>query len=76
MKRGQLRSLCADDYDFAALISLLIYKEVFERKGISVVPTNPGGLATLWKRYYNTSRGVGTEKRFIQRFMSVHAYFA
>ena len=75
MKRGQLRSLCADDYDFAALISLLIYKEVFERKGISVVPTNPGGLATLWKRYYNTSRGVGTEKRFIQRFMSVHAYF-
>jgi len=76
MNIDQLRDLCVYDYDFAALISLLVYKEIFERKGIGLVSSNPGDLASLWKRYYNTSLGVGTEKRFIQRFMSVHAYFA
>ncbi len=76
MDREKLRNLCADDYDFAALISLLVYKEIFERKGINIVPSNPSGLAVLWKRYYNTSLGAGTEKRFIQRFMSIHAYLA
>jgi len=75
MNRDELRQLCVDDYDFAGLISLLIYKEVFERKGIGLVPSSPGDLASLWKRYYNTSLGMGTEKCFIQRFMSVHAYF-
>ena len=75
MNRGELRKLCASDYDFAALISLLIYKDVFERKGINVVPSNPAELAVLWKRYYNTPLGVGTERRFIQRFISVHAFF-
>lgn len=76
MNREELRNLCSDDYDFAALISLLVYKEVFERKGINIVPSDPADLAVLWKRYYNTSLGAGTEKRFIQRFMYVHAYFA
>ena len=76
MNREQLRNLCTDDYDFAALISLLIYKEVFERKGISTVSSNPADLAVLWKSYYNTSLGAGTTKRFIERFMSIHAYFA
>ena len=69
-----LKSLCAYDHDFACLISLLVYKDVFERKGIYILPLRPEALARLWKTCYNTEHGAGTEQFFIERFMPIYAY--
>ncbi len=76
MDREQLVELCVLDYDFAALMSLLVYKEAFGRNNINEILPDPGNLAKLWKQYYNTHLGMGTEKRFIERFMSVFPYIA
>jgi hypothetical protein len=74
MNKEQLRQLCVADYDFAALMSLLVYKEAFNRSNIVEILPEPKHLARLWKKHYNTSLGVGTEKRFIERFMCVYPY--
>jgi hypothetical protein len=76
MDKEQLIELCVLDYDFAALMSLLVYKEAFGRNNINEILPEPAYLAKLWKEYYNTHLGVGTEKRFIERFMSVLPYIA
>jgi hypothetical protein len=74
MSRDQLVGLCVADYDFAALMSLLVYKEAFRRNNIDEILPEPENLAKLWKQYYNTSLGSGTEKRFIERLMFVYSY--
>lgn len=76
MDVDELRSLCVYDHDFACLISLLVYKDVFARKGIDIIPFKPESLAQLWKAYYNTKHGAGTEQFFIERFIPIYAYLA
>lgn len=72
MDRSQLIELCVRDYDFSALISLLIYRETFARNGIKTIPLDTEGLAKLWKEYYNTSQGQGTVERFVERFHTLY----
>lgn len=72
MDRSQLIELCVRDYDFSALVSLLIYKEAFTRHGIRTVPPDAEGLGKLWKQYYNTPQGIGTIERFTERFHALY----
>ena len=72
MDKDELIELCVNDHDFAALISLLVYKDAFQRNSIDEISTNPSELASLWKKYYNTQLGLGTEKRFIERFLPLY----
>ena len=72
MDKDELIELCVNDHDFAALISLLVYKDAFRRNRIDEISTNPSELAFLWKKYYNTNLGLGTEKQFIERFMLLY----
>jgi hypothetical protein len=76
MSKDELIESCVNDHDFAALMSLLVYKDAFERNNISEISSNPSELALLWKRYYNTNYGLGTEKRFIERFMPLYYYIS
>lgn len=76
MNKDQLVELCVADYDFAALMSLLVYKEAFRRNNIDEILPEPENLAKLWKQYYNTSFGSGTEERFIERLMFVYPHIA
>jgi hypothetical protein len=69
MDKDDLIELCVIDHDLAALMSLLVYKDAFGRNNIDELPPDIPGLALLWKRYYNTVFGVGTEERFMERFM-------
>ena len=71
MDKNQLVELCVEDYDFSALISLLVYKDAFERNNISHFKSDSVSLAKLWKEFYNTSLGVGTVERFVRRFDSI-----
>ena len=68
MDKDQLVLLCVEDYDFSALVSLLVYKDAFERNNIRQLKSDPLSLAKLWKEFYNTSLGVGTVERFVKRF--------
>jgi hypothetical protein len=72
MSKDELVELCVNDHDFAALMSLLVYKDAFDRNNIDEISSNPSELASLWKKYYNTDLGLGTEKRFIERFMPLY----
>ena len=74
MSKDELIELCVNDYDFAALMSLLVYKDAFERNNINEMSSNPSELASLWKKYYNTELGLGTEKCFIERFMPLYPH--
>ena len=71
MDKDQLVTLCVEDYDFSALISLLVYKDAFERNDIVRFKSDSLSLAKLWKEFYNTSLGVGTVERFVNRFDSI-----
>ena len=74
MSKDELIGLCVSDHDFAALISLLVYKDAFERNNVNEISSNPSELASLWKKYYNTDLGLGTEKRFMERFIPLYYY--
>lgn len=72
MDRSQLIELCVRDYDFSALVSLLVYREAFARNGIKTIPPDAEGLGKLWKQYYNTPQGIGTIERFAERFHALY----
>ena len=71
MDKNQLVELCVEDYDFSALVSLLVYKDAFERNNITQFKSDSLSLAKLWKEFYNTSLGVGTVERFVKRYDSI-----
>jgi hypothetical protein len=74
MNKDELIELCVNDHDFAALMAVLVYKDVFERNNIDEIHSNPSELASLWRKYYNTKLGLGTERRFIERFLPLYYY--
>jgi hypothetical protein len=74
MSKAGLIELCVNDHDFAALISLLVYKDAFERDRVAVIPRDIAALACLWKKYYNTDSGMGRCRYFIDRFLPIYCY--
>lgn len=73
MDTKSLRRLCAEDYDAAALMALLIYKR---KLGSSNLPSDALDLARIWKEHYNTFDGIGTEERFVERFNTIKPYLS
>ncbi|NQT90064.1 MAG: hypothetical protein HQ558_02300 [Candidatus Omnitrophica bacterium] len=71
MNREQLRGLCVTDRDFACFISFYVYREKFERSGVWKLPPDYA-LGFIWKKYYNTYKGKGTEKGFNKWFDIIH----
>lgn len=62
INRLNITDLISNDV-FAICFCRVHYLRVSE-----ALPTTPEGYAVYWKKYYNTYKGRGTEKQFLERY--------